>query len=493
MTGRTGNAIDAALRTHATERPDEPALVLDAGGGHDVLNWRELDARSGELARKQHAAAHGAEGPSVIDVGADPGSVLPLIAAMRTDFPVLLADRNAPEHERERVYERLAGTGIGVVFTEPEARDARPRRVSGAAAHARADLPPDSLLLSSGGSSGHPKLIIDTVLRRPPGPGRIALTRRLNWRAGQTQLVTGRLHHAAPLTFMVQGLIDGNRLLIPARPVPSTVLELIEQEKVDWMQVTPFQLQRMAARLSQSAHRLESLRGVLHMSAPCPPAVKRFWIDRLGSALIFEIYGASEGIGITVANGAEWLDRPGTVGRGHLTRIKIVDDALRPLPANTPGRVYLRSLGTAHRPRYVGGAAPACTPDGYRGVGDFGRLDGEGYLFLEPRRLDLINVGGENVYPAEVEQVLALYPGIADAAVTAVPDDRLGQRPIALVADWPGAGWDERAVIEHCRRHLSGFKVPRRVLRVEALPYTDTGKLDRRRLPALIPSPYTPE
>lgn len=256
-----------------------------------------------------------------------------------------------------------------------------------------------------------------------------------------------------------------------------------------WLQATPLQLQRMAAWLQRHPADVGSLRGVLHMSAPCPPPVKRFWIDQIGPERVFEIYGATEGIGMTVASGREWLTHPGTVGKGFFTQLRILDEKMTPLPPGGSGLVFLRSPA-ASPPRYLRDAGGLrISPDGFRSLGDHGHLDQEGYLYLEPRRVDMINVGGENVYPSEVEAVLTRCPGVADAAVTGMADDRLGTRPVAFVTCWPGVQLSEREAIGFCRPHLSRFKLPKRVLVVAEIPYTSSGKIDRRKLPELLQVP----
>jgi bile acid-coenzyme A ligase len=246
----------------------------------------------------------------------------------------------------------------------------------------------------------------------------------------------------------------------------------------------------MAAWLQLHRADTGSLRGVVHMSAPCPPQVKRFWTDLIGPDRVFEIYGATEGIGMTIARGDEWLAHPGTVGKGFFTQLRILDEAMTPLPGGS-GLVFMRSLARS-MPRYLPGSGGLRTsPDGFCSLGDHGHLDEEGYLYLEPRRIDMINVAGENVYPTEIEAVLTRCPGIADAAVTGMADERLGARPVAFIRCWPGTEVSERDVIAFCRRYLSRFKLPKRVLIVDEIPHTSAGKIDRRQLPSLLPEADT--
>jgi bile acid-coenzyme A ligase len=465
-------------------------MVIDPGSAGATLVWRDLNRRTAQLAQciDESAAAH-AGGVCAVEIAIDRTAValLRLVAALRTDLPVVLVDPSAADEEQEVVRERLRSAGVRLLGWVPGDTGRPVYRPMTAKAAEGVVLPRHSLVLASGGTTGRPKLVVDAVLRRPPSHEHLQVTSKLGWRADQTQLVLGRLHHAAPLMFFLRGLIDGNRIVVPSRYAPSIAARMIEEQRVQWMQATPFQLERMAAWLRKHPADLSSLRGVLHMSAPCPPSVKRSWIDRIGAERVFEIYGATEGLGMTVATGTEWLARPGTVGRGFFTRVRILDEAMRPLPARTSGAVFLRSLAARSAPVYVGDASGSLTsPDGFRSVGDHGFLDEDGYVYLEPRRTDLINVAGENVYPAEVEAVLVRCPGVLDAAVTGVPDDRLGARPAALVTCWPDMPLNERDVIAFCRDRLSRFKVPRQVHVVQWIPHTTAGKIDRKRVAEML-------
>lgn len=494
MIATARSAVDQTLIACSATKPDVLALVTDPGRRDGALTWAQLEHRTGVLATALTAAVPAGGGGSwAVEVDNDnaTSSLLLLIAALRTDIPIVVVDRLGADDEQQATADELGRAGVSTVGLAPDGTgriSVQPgRRPQPGPAGRGPALAPHTLILASGGTSGTPKLIADASLRQAGVRHRaLRVTRRLNWSADQTQLVTGRLHHAAPLTFFLYGLIDGNRLVVPPRFVPSVAVRLIGQLRVNWLEATPFQLQRMAAWLQRHAAETDSIRGLLHMSAPCPPATKNFWISRLGPERIFEIYGATEGIGMTVASGVEWLARPGTVGRGFLTQIRVLDERMTRLRPGTDGLIFLRSLG-GPRPAYLRGSGLRLSPDGFSSVGDRGQLDEEGYLYLEPRRIDLINVGGENVYPAEVEQVLVRCPGIAAAAVTGMADERLGARPVAFVTCWPGADITERAALAFCGEHLARFKLPKRIIVVNEIPHTPAGKIDRKRLAGLLP------
>jgi long-chain acyl-CoA synthetase len=200
--------------------------------------------------------------------------------------------------------------------------------------------------------------------------------------------------------------------------------------------------------------------------------------------VIYEYYGATEGGG-TLIRPQEWLAHPGSVGRAWAgAEVRILDDAGEPLPAGTPGTVYLKLLQDF---RYEGDEEK--TRGSRRGdfftVGDVGYLDADGYLYLCDRKIDMIISGGVNVYPAEVEAVLFTHPAVADAAVFGVPDEEWGEQVKAAVEPAPGAAAGpalERDLLEFCRARLAHYKCPRSVDFHPALPRDPNGKLYKRRL-----------
>jgi bile acid-coenzyme A ligase len=491
---RVRSAVDQALLVGGTPDPGRLALVTNPGAPGGSLTRPECESRTGEIAGRLVALADELRaGHFVVEVGNDntTASLLLLIAAFRTDVPVFVRNQLAADDEQAAVRDELLRAGVSIISAVPgdggNSRFDITRSPVEAGSALAAPLPPAVVVLATGGTAGRPKLVLDTALRRSGAASRASrVTSRLNWTVGQTQLVPGRLHHAASLTFFYHGLLDGNCLIVPRRFVAAAAVQLIAEQRVNWLQATPVQLERMASSSGFARASTDSLRGVLHMSASCPASVKRAWIDRIGAQRVFEIYGATEGIGVTIARGDEWLARPGTVGRGFLTQLRILDDQMTPRRPMESGLVFMRSLGRSSSAYLRHSADLRVSPDGFRSVGDHGYLDKDGFLYLEPRRTDLISVGGENVYPAEVERVLGRFPAIAGAAVAAVPDERLGSRPLALVTCWPGMEPGEQEIIAFCREHLSSFKVPRKIIVVTEIPHTPAGKIDRNRLARMV-------
>jgi bile acid-coenzyme A ligase len=296
---------------------------------------------------------------------------------------------------------------------------------------------------------------------------------RAGWRPGQTQLILGPLHHAAPFSRLLDGLLGGNTVILTNGWYPELIFDLSAEYDVDWVQLTPVHLRTAQHLLDTRAGDLDTVGAVLHTAAPCPADTKRQWIDALGPSRIFEMYAATEGIGATLCSGSEWLRKPGTVGRGVLTRIRVLSDDGRPLPAGEVGTVYMRSVTTSEK-AYDGRA-------GYRSVKDLGYLDSDGYLFLKGRADDLVIIGGENVHLNEVEMALLAVEGVADAIVDVVHDEALGVSLKARVVPAAGTVLDPRVVQRGCREIVSPVMVPRRIEIVADIKRSPAGKLARDR------------
>jgi long-chain acyl-CoA synthetase len=230
-----------------------------------------------------------------------------------------------------------------------------------------------------------------------------------------------------------------------------------------------------------------SLQLVLHGAAPCPPAIKRAMIDWWGP-VITEYYGSTEGSVITMIDAEQWLAKGGSVGPPMPGKEIIVvgDDGSR-LGPNEAGTLYFRD---AMGMDFEYHNAPDKTSDvhlepGVFTTGDVGYLDDDGYLWLSDRKIDMIISGGVNIYPAEIEGVLAGHPLVADAAVIGVPNEEFGEEVKAVVVPNDGVAGDDElrgTLAAHCRENLAGFKVPRSIDFVDELPRTGTGKIQKAKL-----------
>jgi long-chain acyl-CoA synthetase len=233
------------------------------------------------------------------------------------------------------------------------------------------------------------------------------------------------------------------------------------------------------------------LRSIAYGAAPITTPVLKAALRTFGCPL-FGVYGLTETTGGVVQLDPSDHDPDGP--REHLLRsagrprpwieLRVVDpETGEDRGANEVGEVWMRGpnvmAGYANRPAET---AAALTPEGWLRTGDGGFLDDEGYLFLTDRIKDMIVTGGENVYPVEVEEVLAQHPAVAEVAVIGVPDERWGETIKALVVPVPGAAADADELVAFARTQLAGYKLPRSVDFVDVLPRTPTGKVLKREL-----------
>jgi bile acid-coenzyme A ligase len=485
------STVAARIDAIAAERGETPAVIgLDEHGTEEVLSWRELavgSRRVADLLRGTRVEPPARAAPVVaIPAGNTPSTAVRLLGALVAELPVLPLDPRAPEAEQARLVEFVTREhGPVQLLTDPD-RVAPVTRVSqipqdtGVAGRPR---PAVGYLLATGGSSGLTKVVATPgPVRYDPGRVPSPLLRRTGWRSGQRQLVAGPLHHTAPFTHWLTGVLDGHTVVLLPAFAPDLLLESVRRHSIEWLQLTPAHLRSVVQLAEPDPADLASVHAVVHTAAACDFATKKAWLDLAGPHRVFETYGSTEDIGVTLARGDEWLARPGTVGKGFLTQIRILDEAGKRLPAGEVGTVYMRSARMSGRTSYLGGLRMATTPDGFASVGDHGWLDEDGYLFLAPRRVDLINVGGENVYPAEVEAAILEHPAVLDTVVVGAPDPVLGSVVHARVVPRNAARVTRTDLIRHCATRLSPYKVPRRVSFVATIPRSTAGKLERWRM-----------
>lgn len=301
--------------------------------------------------------------------------------------------------------------------------------------------------------------------------------------ASDVLLVSSPLHHSAPLRIAAAVLGRGGDVVVLSHFDADVAADTLGRQGVTATFMVPAHLQRLFqvgadGRAPIRRANLSGFRLLAHAGAPCPEPLKRRALKAFPMGTVWEFYGSTEGQ-FTVCSPEEWISRPGTVGRARPGRRLEVDPEGRIWCAPPPfGRFTY--WGDAE------GSAKAWSTgtDGRRqfSVGDLGRLDGDGYLFIDGRREDLIISGGVNVYPAEVEAALATVPGIGEVVVFGVDDERWGQRVCAAVV-----GPVDLAVLRaHARRVLADYKRPKDVYSVDDLPRTSTGKVRRAAVAASL-------
>jgi long-chain acyl-CoA synthetase len=352
------------------------------------------------------------------------------------------------------------------------------------------------------GTSGRPKGVLRQVRQLPPeevlGAGMLRFLGAFGLAPGDGRhLACSPLYHAAPFAFAQGSLHLGHQLVCMPKFDARRVLESIERFSVTSTHMVPTHFQRLLALPDdeRAARDVSSMRLLIHAGAPCPPEAKRKMLEWFGP-VVWEYYGATEGT-VSIASPDDAMARPGTVGRPlPYVDVKVMDSAGRELPPGEEGLVYFSTPTGPHR--YHGDEAKTRESriGDYATIGDIGWLDGDGYLFLADRREDMINTGGVNVYPAEVEHRLLEHPAVADVAVVGQPDQEWGERIVAFVTTVPGTVEGPELAGElqaHCRAGIARLKCPRAIYFRTDLPRTETGKLLRRVLRAEITENTTKE
>jgi long-chain acyl-CoA synthetase len=351
------------------------------------------------------------------------------------------------------------------------------------------------------GTTGRPKGVKGKSPGAGDGPPPIqamqmmtgGLTTMLQIPADGTTFICGPVYHSAQWAFSFLPLMAGSRVLMRHKFDAAEALELIDQYQVTNTHLVPTQFRRMLKVDAErrAAFRGDSLKVVWHGAAPCPPEVKRAMIDWWGP-VVSEYYGSTEGSIVAMSSAEEWLERPGTVGKPSPTvKIQIFDEDGEPAPPGTAGEIYVRSLMGAdfeyhNEPEKT---AAVHKEPGLFTFGDIGYFDDDGYLYLSDRKIDMIISGGVNIYPAEIEGVLASHPAVQDVAVFGIPNEEYGEEVKAAVTLNVGYSGDDALTDElmvHCREHLAGYKTPRSVDYVDEMPRHETGKLYKR----LLKEPY---
>jgi bile acid-coenzyme A ligase len=462
----------------AAEEPGRTAVVH----GAERTTRGELERRSNRLAR---AYAERGVGPGTLVTLALPNGIEFLAATLAIwkvgGSPQPISAR-LPEPERRAIV-ALAKPALVVGVAEGEyGFPGVPPGFEPPAGVSDAPLPdvvpPNVRTMTSGGSTGRPKLIVDLT------PALVDPTAAENgMQLRGTTLVPGPLYHAGPFIVSWQCLLSGGTLVLMSRFDPEECLRLVEAHRVDWALFVPTMMQRIWKLPPEvrAKYDVSSLRRVMCTGAPSPAWLKRAWIEWLGAEKIWEAYGGTERIAGTLISGTEWLAHPGSVGKPPPERkMRILRPDGSACEPGEVGEIYMMpAAGRGTTYRYIGAEADA-TPDGWETVGDMGWLDAGGYLHLADRKTDMILVGGSNVYPAEIEAALDAHPAVRSSAVIGLPDEDLGSRLHALV-DAPD-GVTEEELRAHLAAQLVAYKVPKSFEWVREPLRDDAGKVRRSAL-----------
>ncbi|HTM59167.1 MAG TPA: AMP-binding protein [Burkholderiales bacterium] len=365
-------------------------------------------------------------------------------------------------------------------------------RRRGPAAPLRLSRPADvALLLRSSGSTGAPKIIAVTHGNLVAMAEKLASPRWFALTPEDRVSCTLPLYYAAGLkTSLLVPLILGQTVGFPPTGKAFDIAEWIDALRPTYLSVAPASLHRMVDRLRASARRLEggSLRFVMCAAAYLSEDLRLAAESMLGVPVI-EFYGLSEA-GVMAANPAPpGKIKPGTVGLPATGELLVVDENRQPIRDGAVGQIMIS--GPTVTPGYVSqdNSSAFDLKDGWLLTGDLGCIDSDGYLSIVGRVKEVINRGGEKVFPYEIEKALLQHPAISDAAAFGVPHPRLGENVAAVAVLKPGNAVSEQALKQFLATRLAGFKLPRRVHFVGDLPRGSTGKVLRRSLTAAYAVP----
>lgn len=344
-------------------------------------------------------------------------------------------------------------------------------------------------MLYSSGTTGRPKGVKWPLLDQPPGHRTMLidlLSGLFHYRADTRYLSPAPLYHAAPMRHSMTVLKQGGTVFVMEKFDAEEALAAIERERITHSQWVPTMFVRMLKLPPETlaGFDVSSMRYAIHAAAPCPIDVKEKMIAWWGP-IIHEYYAGTENNGFCAITTEEWLTHKGSVGRAALGELHICDENGAELPIGAEGEVYFANghqFSYHNDPQKTAGSRNA---KGWTTLGDIGRLDDEGYLYLVDRKSFLIISGGVNIYPQEIEDAILSHPKVADAAVIGVPNDDFGEEVKAVVQllNMADAGAElEAELIALCRSRMSAYKCPRSIDFTASLPRQPTGKLFKRLL-----------
>ena len=289
------------------------------------------------------------------------------------------------------------------------------------------------------------------------------------------------LYHAAPLGWTLSAQALGGLTVIMKTFDAVELLMLIEKYKVTHVQCVPTMFVRLLKLTEEERSRydLSSLKVIIHAAAPCPIDTKKEMIKWFGP-ILKEYYAGSEGNGFVAIDSHEWLSKIGSVGRPKNCTITITDENGVELEPGEIGHIYFSGGAHFNYHNDDDKTKGAYDAKGRSTLGDLGYLDTDGYLFLCGRRGDMINVGGVNVYPREIEDVLITHPSILDIAIIGEPCSEFGETLLAVIQPVNKAINEVKfleMIRQYCQEKLAKYKIPRSIIFVETFPRMPTGKI----------------
>jgi bile acid-coenzyme A ligase len=336
--------------------------------------------------------------------------------------------------------------------------------------------------MTSGGSTGRPKLILNTApaLIDPDAKPLLMMT------PDGTLVMPGPLYHNGPFMWSVTALLAGNHVVLGGKFDAERTLQLIDRYHPESLYVVPTMMARITKLPDDQRARYDvsSLTVVWHLGAPCPPWLKEAWIEWLGPNVIWELYAGTEAQASTIIGGADWLEHRGSVGRPLSGEMKVVRADGTDADTGEVGEIFMRPSDRDTLTYSYVGAEAKRIEGGWESLGDMGSIDADGYVYLADRQTDMILAGGSNVYPAEVEAALDEHPRVRSSAVIGLPDADLGSRIHAIVHTDDGTPIEADELRRHLGERLVRYKIPRDFEFTDEPLRDDAGKIRRSALRA---------
>ncbi len=300
---------------------------------------------------------------------------------------------------------------------------------------------------------------------------------------GRRTMAVAPMYHGAGFSFAYTAVFCGATVSVLRSWDPTEFLVMAERDKVQTVFMVPTHAQTMRAlEKGPQEYDLSALETIYFNAAALPKVLKEWVIETFPQVGVYELYGSTEASVVTVLRPADALRKIGSVGHPwFMTEVRVVDDEGNPVKPGEPGELFSRSphlmTGYLDDPE----STEACTtPDGFVTAGDVVILDDEGFIYVVDRKKDMIVTGGVNVYPREVEEIIATFPGVHEVAVVGVPDEKWGEAIVAVVVARAGVELDLAALQAHVEPQLAGFKHPRRWEITSSLPRNAGGKVVKR-------------
>ncbi|WP_370588897.1 long-chain-fatty-acid--CoA ligase [Pseudonocardia sp. C8] len=503
------STVSSLLRQHARTRPDEEALRF----GDVRRTWSELDERVRRLAAALRAEGIGpGDRIAVLDLNHPSCLELSLACAWIGAANTVVNFRLAPPeilYVIDDAQARLLLVGPEFAGAAEQLRDklSTVRRIlpvggeadeyeAFLAAHEPDANPYDAapgdcfVQLYTSGTTGFPKGAMLTHGAMLAHAAHVAADFELG--PADVVQVAMPLFHVGGTSYAFVALTTGARIVLARMPDPEALLDMVAAEGITHTFWVPALMAAMVRVPGAKERDYSSLRAISYGASPMPLPVLRASLDLFGPRL-HQVYGMTEACGVVSSLGPEDHADPavehrlisaGTPITG--VEIEIRDPATgERLGTDEPGEIWVRTdqlmSGYWQKPEAT---AATITADGWLLSGDGGHMDADGYLYVTDRIKDMIVSGGENVYPAEIERVLAEHPSVGDVAVIGVPDERWGEVPKACVVAAEGTTVDPEALLAHAREHLASFKCPKSVDVLDELPRNPTGKVLKKDLRA---------